>query len=82
MDNARLNMDRFLNEKVMQEQLRGGPARYRQAHQGMDPHAEYRLELGESRKGMGHRALLLKLPWLPTLQLRLPGWARVGKLTA
>ena len=43
MDN--LNSNRYLNEKAIQESIRGGPAYYRQAHRAPNPMARYLAEL-------------------------------------
>ena len=81
MDNMQ-NLNGYLNDKVMQEALRGGPAYYRKAHQRNDPDAQYKAELkaeGECAEGK-HRLLDLRLVGQWRVRLRLPRWVPVGKL--
>ena len=82
MDNT--NLHRYLNEQVLAETLKGGPAYYRPAHQDTDPlTARLHAELRDEKKANGtHRMLRLKLPGLAPRYLRLPKWVLVGRLTA
>jgi hypothetical protein len=44
--------NRYLNAKIIQESVRGGPANYRQPHQAPDPQAlmaRYRAEMKEEK---------------------------------
>ena len=83
MDN--LNHNRLLNEMAMQESIRGGPACYRPAHRAPNPMARHLAEMRQEReqasKPKSHRLLQLKLPGLGALNLRLPAWALLGKLS-
>ena len=43
MDN--MNSNRYLNERAIQESIKGEPARYNQAHRALNPMARYLAEL-------------------------------------
>ncbi len=81
MDNMQ-NLNSYLNEKVMQEALRGGPAYYRKAHQRNDPDAQYKAELKADAEHdeHKHRRLVLRLVGERQVSLRLPKWVPVGRL--
>jgi hypothetical protein len=79
------NLNSYLSQKVMQETLHGGPAHYRQAHQGTNPNAQHLAELKQGRADQAegrHRLLTLKLPGPRSVSVRLPKWALVGRLSA
>jgi len=78
-------MNRHLNERAMQESIRGEPARYNQAHRGLNPMAHHLAELKHERQERNekkYRLLLLRLPGLASREIRLPRWALLGKLSA
>ena len=78
------NMNRFLAEKQLEEAVRGGPARFRPDHLAPNPMARFLAEMREA-KAEGrkwHRLLRLRLPGLKPVDVRLPVWALVGRLSA
>ena len=76
------NVNRYLAEKRLEEAARGGPARYRPDHQAPNPMARYLAEMREAKAGGKHRLLRLRLPGLEPVDVRLPVWALVGRLSA
>jgi hypothetical protein len=79
MDNMQ-NLNSYLNEKAMQEALRGGPAYYRKAHLHSDPNAQYKAELKAEGAERRHRVLSVKVAGMWRVNLRLPRWVPVGRL--
>jgi hypothetical protein len=86
-----MNSNRYLNERAIQESIRSEPARYNQAHRGLNPMARYLAELKqmdeerENRPEIAekrYRMLRLRLPGLPARDIRLPRWALLGKPSA
>jgi hypothetical protein len=75
-------MNRYLNEKAIEESIRGEPARYNQAHRGLNPMARYLAEMKQDREEKKYRLLSLRLPGLAARDIRLPRWAPLGKLSA
>jgi len=69
----------YLNEKIMREMLKGGPAIYRSIK--VDGHPEHIYELRQESMRKPFRLLSVKLPGLPHLRVKLPRWAPVGTLT-
>jgi hypothetical protein len=72
----------YLNDKLVQEIVRGGGAYYRPAHQAANRFAHFLAERREA-KAEAHsrikfRVLSIKLPGLWAI-IRLPKWVPVGK---
>jgi hypothetical protein len=76
------NVNRFLAEKQLEEAARGGPARYRPDHLAPNPMARYLAEMRVAKAEGRHRLLRLRLPGLEPVDVRLPVWALVGRLSA
>jgi len=82
-------MNRYLNEKALQESIGGGPAYYRQAHLRPSSFAPNTLALHLAQMKQDrepaekkYRLLRLKLPGRSHKEIRLPRWALLGKLSA
>jgi hypothetical protein len=72
--------NRYLNTKIIQESVRGGPAHYRQAHRAPDPQAlmaRYRAEMKEEKSEVRCRVVCIKLPGIFAI-IRLPRWSPIG----
>lgn len=76
------NMNRLLVEKQIEEAVRGGPARFRPDHLAPHPMARFLAEMREAKADGKHRLLRLRVPGLKPVDVRLPVWALVGRLSA
>ena len=78
----KMDNNRYLKEAIISESARGGQAYYRAKHQGANPQSVHLAELREQRQSKAHRMLRIKFFAMPLIQIRLPRWALIDRLSA
>lgn len=74
--------NRYLKEAIISESARGGQAYYRAKHHGTNEQSVHLADLRELKRAKAHRVLRVKLFSMPAIQIRLPRWALIGRLSA
>jgi len=67
----------YLNHKIIEETVRGGPAYFRPSHLAPDRHTLSRAAPLEERYPTRAKVICVKLPWLLAI-IRLPLWSPIG----
>ncbi len=78
----KMDNNRYLKEAIISESARGGQAYYRAKHHGANAQSVHLADLRELRRAKAHRVLRVKLFAMPAIQIRLPRWTLIGRLSA